>query len=58
MFFVFNYQYHKETIVNVRRAVEVVSEQQGIQNWPVAIALDTKGPEIRTGVLESVSFFV
>lgn len=49
------HEYHRETIENVRKAVERVSEQQGCEHWPIAIALDTKGPEIRTGVLEIVS---
>ncbi|CAG2181416.1 unnamed protein product, partial [Oppiella nova] len=46
------YEYHKATIDNVRKAAEVASQELGIPNYPVAIALDTKGPEIRTGLLE------
>lgn len=42
-------QYHKGTIDNVRKAVEEFSEPK-----PIAIALDTKGPEIRTGLLKGV----
>ena len=38
------YDYHRQSIENVREA-----ESRGIR--PVAIALDTKGPEIRTGIL-------
>ena len=38
------YDYHRKSIESVREA-----EARG--NRPVAIALDTKGPEIRTGVL-------
>ncbi|NEU33133.1 hypothetical protein GN156_20800, partial [bacterium LRH843] len=39
------HEYHGETIVNVREAVKVYSQKEGI-HIPVAIALDTKGPEI------------
>jgi len=46
-----SYEYHGETIANVRKAVKSYSEKQGIIH-PLAIALDTKGPEIRTGLLE------
>lgn len=38
------YDYHRKSIESVREA-----EARGIR--PVAIALDTKGPEIRTGIL-------
>lgn len=41
-----SHDYHRQTIANVREAAVNVGRQ-------VAVALDTKGPEIRTGVLAS-----
>ncbi|EEB18600.1 pyruvate kinase, putative [Pediculus humanus corporis] len=46
-----SHEYHAETIKNIRKAVESYSKKLGL-NHPLAIALDTKGPEIRTGLLE------
>lgn len=47
------HEYHAETIKTVREAVKVYSTKNQIPMCPVGIALDTKGPEIRTGLLES-----
>ncbi|XP_072385591.1 pyruvate kinase-like isoform X2 [Diabrotica undecimpunctata] len=46
-----SHEYHAETIANIRKAVEMYSKKIGMP-YPLAIALDTKGPEIRTGLLE------
>ena len=45
------HEYHGQTIANVRKAVEKFGVERGF--FPsIAIALDTKGPEIRSGILE------
>ncbi|EYB82697.1 hypothetical protein Y032_0353g3296 [Ancylostoma ceylanicum] len=41
-----SHEYHAGTIANVRKAVESFND-----NRQIGIALDTKGPEIRTGLL-------
>ena len=46
-------QYHAKSIANIREAVESFANSP-LSYRPVAIALDTKGPEIRTGILQGV----
>lgn len=45
-----SYEYHAQTIKNVRTAAKNYSDKIKME-YPLAIALDTKGPEIRTGLL-------
>ncbi|XP_034484543.1 pyruvate kinase-like [Drosophila innubila] len=42
------HEYHCRTLNAVRHAIESYAQKMGVYK-PVAIALDTKGPEIRTG---------
>lgn len=49
-----SHEYHAETIANCRAAEKNYSAKLGFP-FSLAIALDTKGPEIRTGLLEGVS---
>merc|ERR1712141_771985 len=46
-----SHEYHASTIVNCREAAKMYREEKGFDP-SLAIALDTKGPEIRTGLLE------
>lgn len=46
-----NHEYHGRLIANIRKANRIVNERIAPSTVSVAIALDTKGPEIRTGML-------
>jgi len=45
------HEYHAQTMENCRTAAKMYKEKHGVDP-NLAIALDTKGPEIRTGLLE------
>merc|ERR1711962_227364 len=45
------HEYHAQTMANCRTAAKMYKEKHGV-DYSLAIALDTKGPEIRTGLLE------
>ncbi|MFT7815870.1 pyruvate kinase PKM-like [Arapaima gigas] len=49
-----SHEYHGETIRNIREAVQTLTSDP-LYYRPIAIALDTKGPEIRTGLVRGVS---
>lgn len=48
-----SHEYHASTITAVREAVAKYSKDHNIPLCPIGIALDTKGPEIRTGLLSA-----
>jgi len=45
-----DHDYHRQTIANIREAINSFRAEP-VSFKPVAIALDTKGPEIRTGLI-------
>ena len=46
------HDYHKETIENIKLARTELQNENPFKFKPIAIALDTKGPEIRTGLIK------
>ena len=46
-----DHSYHADTIRNIRQAIDNKRAKKTLFK-PVALALDTKGPEIRTGLLK------
>lgn len=52
-FIYFFFQYHSETIKNLKEAEARIKQKQ-CGEFTLAIALDTKGPEIRSGILAGV----
>ena len=46
------HDYHKQTIENVKIARNELQNEEPFKSKSVAIALDTKGPEIRTGLIK------
>ncbi|KAJ8949946.1 hypothetical protein NQ314_008085 [Rhamnusium bicolor] len=48
-----SHEYHAETIKNIRTAVDMYSKKIGM-TYPLAIALDTKGPEIHYDNIQKV----
>ena len=46
------HDYHKETIENIKLARAELQNENPFKFKPIAIALDTKGPEIRTGLIK------
>ena len=51
------HEYHGETMKNCRAAADQYKKEKGFDPC-LSIALDTKGPEIRTGLLEGVSYAI
>lgn len=56
LFILRSHEYHAQTMENCRTAAKMYKEKHGVDP-NLAIALDTKGPEIRTGLLEGVSTY-
>lgn len=52
-----SHECHANTIKNLRQAAQNYSKKIGVY-YPLAIALDTQGPEVRTGKLEGVSVLI
>ena len=46
-----SHEYHGEVVANVKKAAAMWKEDKNFDPC-IAVALDTKGPEIRTGILE------
>lgn len=49
------HEYHAQTMKNIREAERLLNEEIKPDSRRIAIALDTKGPEIRTGILTGAS---
>lgn len=48
---------HADRIKTIRRAMKLYQDRYN-HPCPLGIALDTKGPEIRTGIIEQVSLLI
>ena len=52
-----SHKFHATTVANARSAAEICFRKTGFDPC-LAIALDTKGPEIRTGRLQEVIVYI